>query len=180
VRLDASSPISDDVPLPVIIDIEASGFGKGSYPIEIGYYRPDGQSYCALIRPEAVWTHWDSSAEKVHGIAREQLLTRGKPVAKVCLELNRKLRGQRIYCDAWAYDYVWLSVMYDAADLVPSFELKDMRDLLGDCEQALWHATRAIVEVRLHLRRHRASGDARTLFETLMEARKRCVPGWTA
>jgi hypothetical protein len=169
-----------DVPLPVIIDIEASGFGKGSYPIEIGYYMPDGQSFCTLIRPESNWTHWDSSAEKVHGIARELLDAKGKPAVEVCLELNRRLRGQRIYCDAWAYDYVWLSLMYDAADLVPSFELKDMRDLLSDCEQALWHATRAIVEVRLQLRRHRASGDARTLFETLIEARKRCAPGGTA
>ena len=28
---------------PAILDIEASGFGRGSYPIEIGYYLPDGQ-----------------------------------------------------------------------------------------------------------------------------------------
>ena len=183
-RHDAPSPVSGDLrrdqSLPVIIDIEASGFGKGSYPIEIGYYRPDGQSFCSLIRPEAGWTHWDSSAEKVHGIARELLEAKGKPVVEVCLELNRNLRGQRVYCDAWAYDYVWLSVMYEAADLVPSFELKDMRDLLKACEQALWHATRIAVEARLKLRRHRASGDARTLFETLMEVKKSCVPNWTA
>ena len=165
---------------PVIIDIEASGFGRGSYPIEIGYYMPEGESFCTLIRPEATWTHWDASAEKVHGIPRELLATKGRPAVEVCLELNRRLRGRRIYCDAWAYDYVWLSLLYDAVDLVPSFELKDMRDLLEDCEQALWHTLRAAVEDRLHLRRHRASGDARALFETLTEARKRCAPDWTA
>lgn len=177
-RLESPSPlIGDDrrdLVLPVIIDIEASGFGRGSYPIEIGYYMPDGQSFCTLITPEAGWTHWDSSAEKVHGIARELLTSHGKPAVDVCLALNRSLRGQRVYCDAWAYDYVWLSVMYDAADLVPSFELKDMRDLLSDCEKSLWHATRAAVELRLALRRHRASGDARTLFETLLETRRQC------
>lgn len=161
--------------LPVIIDIEASGFGKGSYPIEIGYFMPDGSSFCTLIRPEPVWTHWDSSAEAVHGIAREQLASHGKPAIDVCLALNRSLRGQRIYCDAWSYDFVWLSVLYDAVDLVPSFELRDLRELLGECEQRLWHATRALVEVRLALRRHRASGDARTLFETLLEARRQCT-----
>ena len=59
--------------LPVIIDIEASGFGRGSYPIEIGYYQPDGQSFCSLIRPDPAWTHWDDSAEQVHGIARPLL-----------------------------------------------------------------------------------------------------------
>lgn len=161
--------------LPVIIDIEASGFGKGSYPIEIGYYTPGGQSFCSLIRPEASWTHWEDSAEAVHGISREQLATHGKPAVEVCLALNRSLRGQRVYCDAWAYDYVWLSVMYDAVDLVPSFEFKDIRELLSECEKARWHATRAKVEARLVLQRHRASGDARTLFETLLEARQLCA-----
>ena len=160
--------------LPVIIDIEASGFGKGSYPIEIGYYMPDGQSFCSLVTPEAGWTHWDDSAEQVHGISRDVLASHGKAAVDVCLTLNRSLRGQRIYCDAWSYDYVWLSRMYDAVDLVPSFQLKDLRELLGDCERSLWHATRTAVEIRLALRRHRASGDARTLFETWLEARRLC------
>jgi hypothetical protein len=163
------------MPLPVIIDIEASGFGKGSYPIEIGYYMPDGQSFCSLIRPETGWTHWDDSAELVHGISREQLASHGKSAAEVCLELNRSLRGQRVYCDAWSYDYVWLSVMYDAVDLVPTFEFKDIRELLSECEKTRWHPTRAKVEARLALQRHRASGDARTLFETLIEVRQLCA-----
>jgi len=161
--------------LPVIIDIEASGFGKGSYPIEIGYYMPDGQSFCSLIRPEAGWTHWDDSAEAVHCIAREQLASHGKSASEVCLALNRGLRGLRVYCDAWSYDYVWLSVMYDAVDLVPSFEFRDIRELLSECEKTRWHGTRAKVEARLALQRHRASGDARTLFETLLEVRQLCA-----
>lgn len=165
------------MPLPVIIDIEASGFGRGSYPIEIGYYTPEGSSYCTLICPETDWVHWDASAESVHGIQRELLLRKGKPALEVCLDLNTALRGQTIYCDAWAYDYVWLGRLYDAAELVPTFTLKDLRELLGECEQALWHATRAAVELRLQLRRHRASGDARTLFETLLETRRRCTVG---
>lgn len=163
---------------PIIIDIEASGFGKGSYPIEIGFHRPDGMAYCTLIQPAEDWTHWDASAELVHGIRRELLFEKGRPVRAVCLDLNEKLRGQTIYCDAWAYDYVWLSRLFDAADLVPIFQLRDIRDLLGECEQTLWHATRAAVELRLQLRRHRASSDARMLFETLLEARKRCAPDW--
>ena len=161
--------------LPVIIDIEASGFGRGSYPVEIGYYMPDGTAYCTLIRPADDWHHWDAEAESVHGISRDLLAARGKPALEVCQALNRQLRGQTVYCDAWAYDYVWLSRLFDAADRVPAFQLKDLRDLLGDCEKNLWHATRATVEVRLQLRRHRASGDARTLFETLLETRQRCA-----
>jgi hypothetical protein len=163
--------------LPVIIDIEASGFGRGSYPIEIGYYMPDGQSYCTLIRPDPGWTHWDGSAEKVHGLTREILAEHGKPVSDVCLELNRQLGGQGVYCDGWAHDYVWLSVMYEAAGLVPSFRLKDLRELLNDCSKSLWHPTRAQIEARLALRRHRASGDARILFETLLETSRQCDGG---
>ena len=35
---------------PAVLDIEASGFGVGSYPIEVGFVLPDGQSYCSLLR----------------------------------------------------------------------------------------------------------------------------------
>lgn len=165
---------------PAVIDIEASGFGRGSYPIEVGYYLPDGRAYCTLIQPEADWVHWDESAEAVHGIRRELLVSKGKPASEVCRELNERLHDQLVYCDAWSYDYVWLSRLYDAGNMVPAFKLRDLRELLSECEQTLWHATRAAVELRLQLRRHRASGDARTLFETLLEARKRCAPDWKA
>ena len=83
--------------------------------------------------------------------------------------------GQRVYCDAWSHDYVWLSVMYDAVGLVPSFALGDIRELLSECEKSQWHEVRSLVELRLALKRHRASGDARTLFETLLEARQLCA-----
>lgn len=166
--------ISPDT-LPAIIDIEASGFGAGSYPIEIGYYQPGGQMFCSLIRPQPDWTHWDPGAEKVHGVTREILAQHGKPVLDVAQHLNQAFRGQTVYSDAWAHDYPWLWRLYDAADLSPSFHLKDLRELLGDCEQTCWHETRAAVELRLQLRRHRASGDARTLYETLCETRRLCA-----
>lgn len=165
--------------LPVIVDIEASGFGRGSYPIEIGYYTPGGQTYCTLIRPEPDWTHWDASAESVHGITREILLDKGRSAVDICQHLNFEFRGQTLYCDGWAYDYVWLSRLYDAVDMIPSFHLKDLRELLHDCEQKLWHTTHAKVELRMQLRRHRASSDARLIYETLLETRKHCAPDWT-
>ncbi len=40
------------IDLPTVIDVEASGFGAGSYPIEVGVAFPDGRSWCCLIRPE--------------------------------------------------------------------------------------------------------------------------------
>jgi hypothetical protein len=34
-----------------VIDVEASGFGRGSYPIEVGFVLPDGEAVCTLVRP---------------------------------------------------------------------------------------------------------------------------------
>ena len=51
---------------PIIVDVEASGFGKGSYPIEIGLVLPDGTPHCFLLAPARTWTAWDPGAEKVH------------------------------------------------------------------------------------------------------------------
>ena len=44
---------------PYIIDVEASGFGNGSYPIEVGVVLNNGEKFCTLIVPAANWTHWD-------------------------------------------------------------------------------------------------------------------------
>jgi hypothetical protein len=44
---------------PVIVDIEASGFGVGSYPVEIGYVDSKGDVWSAQVQPHADWLHWD-------------------------------------------------------------------------------------------------------------------------
>lgn len=163
------------LPLPTIIDIEASGFGRGSYPIEVGFILPDGSSFCTLIRPEADWQHWDDNAERIHGVERSVLQVHGKPVGEVCQEINRRLHGQSVYSDGWSHDYSWLGRLFDAAGSFPVFHLKDLRELLGPCEQALWHATRDETETRLNMRRHRASTDARILQETLRVTRLQCA-----
>ena len=37
--------------MPAILDIEASGFGRGSYPIEIGFVGTDAQHIAAQVTP---------------------------------------------------------------------------------------------------------------------------------
>ncbi len=158
--------------LPAILDIEASGFGRGSYPIEIGFVDPHGALFCSLIQPEPDWVHWDASAEQLHGIQRALLLQHGKPAAWVAEEVNKRLAGQTVYCDAWGHDYAWLSRLYDAAERSPSFKLEDLRYLLTEDEAARWHATNHAVRERQALRRHRASSDAKLLQLTLAELRR--------
>ena len=157
--------------VPAVLDIEASGFGKASFPVEIGFVLADGQSYCSLIRPAAHWRHWDPQAERVHRIALPTLLAHGRGVVEVAAHLNHRLQGMTLYCDGWAHDYVWLNVLFEAAGLTPHFKLDHLRALLSEPEAAVWGALKQQVAAEMHLQRHRASTDARVLQRTLMRLR---------
>jgi hypothetical protein len=150
------------------IDIEASGFGAGSYPIEVGCAFTDGRSYCTLIRPEPDWHHWDASAESVHGIARDILFAHGRSSVEVADTLNDHLAGQVVMTDAWYHDYTWLSRLFDVAERRQRFQLKDLRDVLNDAKAARWEQAKRQVTEELKLPRHRASNDARILQTTLL------------
>ena len=80
--------------IPIVLDIEASGFGAGSYPIEIGAVLRSGRSVSYLIRPEPEWSHWSLEGEATHGIRREQLEREGLPVRYVAKALNELLKGE--------------------------------------------------------------------------------------
>jgi hypothetical protein len=86
---------------PLIIDVEASGFGSGSYPIEIGLALDDGHKYCALILPEPDWTDWDPEAERIHRIPRDILEAYGRPARAVAETLNELLASRTVYTDGW-------------------------------------------------------------------------------
>ena len=160
--------------LPAILDVEASGFGRGSYPIEIGFVEPAGAVFCALIRPAAEWQHWDASAEALHGITRATLLAHGKPARWVAAAMNDRLHGLTVYCDGWGHDYPWLARLFDSVDMQPSFHLEDLRCLLTEDEAVRWHAVTLAVRGEQNLRRHRASSDAQVL-QLAIERVKQCA-----
>ena len=149
--------------LPCVMDIEASGFGRGSYPIEVGFVLPDGTSWCSLIVPGDDWTHWDGEAERLHGLSRAVLLRHGRSASEVARELNQRLAGRQVYCDNWAHDYAWLARLYESADASPRFKLRHLRELMSENQAERFDDTRRIVARNLQLRRHRASSDARVL-----------------
>jgi hypothetical protein len=157
--------------LPTILDIEASGFGRGSYPIEVGFAGADGSLFCGLIRPEPDWLHWDCQAEGLHGISRELLLRHGHSASWMAGELNARLAGQVVYCDGWGLDYPWLARLFDAANLRPRFKLDDLRRLLSEQEAQRWRAVTEAVRQRQQFTRHRASSDARVLQLALQEVK---------
>jgi len=159
-------------PPPAVLDVEASGFGRESYPIEVGYVLSDGQTYCSLIRPLPEWTHWDPQAERVHRITPATLQSNGRDVAEVAQHLNDHLHGQTVYCDGWAHDYTWLATLFEAAQMTPSFRLENLRVLLSEREAAYWDVLKRQVTQEMRAQRHRASSDAKVLQRTLMRLRE--------
>jgi hypothetical protein len=156
---------------PAVLDIEASGFGRDSYPVEVGFVLADGSTYCTLIRPAPEWTHWDPEAERLHHIALRTIVEHGRDVVEVARQLNDRLRGLTLYCDGWAHDFTWLGVLFEAAGLQPSFKLDNLRALLTDQEAAHWSVVKTQVAREMRLQRHRASSDARILQSTLIRLR---------
>jgi len=163
--------------LPTVLDVEASGFGRGSYPIEIGFVEPGGGLFCTLVRPAPGWLHWDPAAEALHGISRELLQRHGRPADWVAAELNRRLAGQTVYCDGWAHDYPWVARLFDEAELNPSFRLEDLRTLLSERELGGWDRSLRALREELRPERHRASSDARLLQLCVQRVRSMPQPG---
>ncbi|MGM0982788.1 MAG: hypothetical protein ACQEXG_05085 [Pseudomonadota bacterium] len=150
--------------LPTLLDIEASGFGRGSYPIEVGLARADGSTCAFLIQPLQEWTHWDPKAELLHGISRGRLQREGYPVRQVACWLNDELSEVGIaYSDSWGYDNTWLSLLFHHAGMLPAFRLEALRILLSEAQQALWSRTKEAIIREQGIHRHRAGDDARLL-----------------
>ena len=151
---------------PNIIDIEASGFGSYSYPIEIGVVRNDGARYCRLIKPFEDWDHWQAEAEMVHHISRGQIETHGINGVQICLELNGFLGEQTVYSDGWAVDSSWINTLYARAKVAKTFKISSIEMVLTEYQMAHWHSIKDEVINDLNLTRHRASNDALIIQQT--------------
>ncbi len=159
-------------PLPIIIDIEASGFGPDSYPIEIGLALEEGDKYCTLVHPAPEWTHWDESAEKVHRVSRDILEEYGKPMDEVANELNALLQNKTVYTDGWVVDKPWISKMFDAVGIAPQFTTSSLEMILSEEQMEIWHATKDGILEQMEKKRHRASLDALVIQKTWAETRQ--------
>jgi len=152
--------------LPIVIDIEASGFGSAGYPIEIGFIDEQRKAHCFLVDPQPGWIYWDSEAEALHGISRQNLLDHGKSAVDIAHYMNNTLRGKKVYTDAWSFDMSWLGNMFDAVDREQMFRLKPLQELLSEGQREKWSETRDQVVRENCLKRHRASSDAWIIQET--------------
>lgn len=157
-----------EIEVPLIIDLEASGFGRGSYPIEVGVAMHDRQVFSYLIRPEADWTHWSEEAESIHGISREQLMDEGVAIAELAETLNTLLFERTLYSDAWSFDSSWIGRLFDSASKTQRFRLETINKLLSPKYIEYWHPTKDRVIADLGVSMHRAAVDVKVLQETYM------------
>lgn len=154
---------------PIILDIEASGFGVGSYPVEIGYADATGATWSAQIQPHEDWLHWDREAEKLHQQSREALEQHGQTAREVAAHLNQAFAGKTLYTDGWYQDFVWLHSLYEAAGMSPAFKLEDLRMALSPAQKSAWHETKEAIRETFALQPHRASTDAKVLQLTWLK-----------
>lgn len=157
---------------PIIIDIEASGFGAMCYPIEVGVALADGQRHSMLIYPVAGWTDWENSAESLHQISRETLLASGKPVREVADFLNSLLAGQSTYSDGWVVDRPWMTNLFHAARVPMQFTLSPIEQLMSEAQMECWDTVKLQLIDEAAAKRHRASFDAWIIQQTFERSRQ--------
>ena len=155
--------------LPLIIDVEASGFGASSYPIEVGVALNGGDKFCTLIQPAPEWTHWDDEAEKMHGISRDVLTATGKPIDEVADQLNEMLAGMTLFSDGWVVDKPWLTTLFHTAGREMRFNVSPLEMILSEQQMAVWHETKDRIVIETDMSRHRASFDAWIIQETFRQ-----------
>lgn len=157
--------------IPSIIDIEASGFGSNSFPIEIGLVTQFGERYCSLIRPHEHWQYWDSRAESLHGISRQHLHSYGKDIRRVCEEFNALLEGMTVYSDAWSHDNPWLRRLYEYGGLECKFGLSAIEFIASEEQLSCWDEVKqSVIQRHGEKSRHRASNDALIVQQTFLES----------
>jgi DNA polymerase III epsilon subunit-like protein len=160
-----------------VLDIEASGFGPQSYPIEVGVAiittaAKPVETWSSLIQPAKEWLssgHWSPSSAQVHGISIGQLQRDGYPAPKVCAQLNALLKGATVVTDAPTFDQPWLDRLFAAAEAEQTFVVRHLDfvadSLLPDERRQYSHL------LRRSKAPHRAEADAFRLAAMLLEAR---------
>ncbi len=157
---------------PWIIDVEASGFGPDSYPIEIGLALASGRRYCSLIRPPSDWVHWTTEAESYHHLCRDTLFDHGQPVEMVVGHLNRLLGERTVYSDGWVVDKPWVIKLFHRAGVRMSFRLSPLEMILSEAQMEIWHQVKEDIVAELKIDRHRASNDALIIQQTYLTTKQ--------
>lgn len=153
-----------------VIDFEASGLSKKSYPIEVGITN-GAEHYTVLIKPMSHWAYWEIEAEKVHNIAHDEIMKNGEDPISVAIKLNNILKTSKIYCDNIQWDGFWLNVLFSDNGLSPTFQILDIQDILKTGRQwRLFESKMEKLGMSNIYKKHRALDDARVIQSSLRYA----------
>lgn len=148
----------------IFLDVEASGLGDSSYPIEVGWVSDNGAYDSFLIKPCETWRtklEWDAFAEQsVHYISQQELAEDGIDIISAATRLNESLQGKLVFSDMLVFDSEWLKKLFFETGVVPLFRLADIQQL-----QAFWGVEKATLYQDLCKKQnmnpaHRAVADA--------------------
>ncbi len=112
------------------IDVEASSFRSFSYPLEVGISLSGGTEKKWRIAPLPHWVDWCPGAQKVHGIARSELIRTGLSPFRVASEINSSLSGRRVICGS-DFDVMWLHCLFNSVKCDMAFELVSLPHVEG-------------------------------------------------
>ena len=138
------------------IDFEASGIAPDSYPIEVAVVSSD-TTFSSLIKPVRYWAHWSFDAQDMHGLTQDQLHQEGDTPVAVARNMNQLFSGQ-VLCSDSPQDGFWLDVLFEAADLWPTFQLKPLEVFVGR------EAASEIYRLLPRTKHHRSLDDASALM----------------
>lgn len=119
----------------LIMDLEASGLGAGSWPIEVGLAWVEAgevRSWSSLIRPEPGWDEeaWSLVSQDVHGIGRREL--DAAPSARsVAEELLARVAGRPVFSDAPEFDMRWARRLLDAQPSPAGLRVLELDQAIG-------------------------------------------------
>ncbi|WP_432695813.1 3'-5' exonuclease [Marinobacterium sp. YM272] len=152
----------------ICVDIEASGLGPDSYPIEVAWRcELTGDQDSFLIDPASVegWVYWDDFAEELHGIEPELLARQGVSAEVACERLNRLLAGKTLTCDAYDFDLFWLTRLFESQGETMTFSVQGIERFLTTEQCAEYRQ-------RTQYRRHRALSDVEDQMAALRQLLK--------
>lgn len=148
----------------VMLDVEASGLGHSSYPVEVAYASSTGEHADFLIKPTTEWLEkgeWDNNAERLHGLSQQQLLEQGDNIVNVAQQLNKYLCGKLVLCNDLTFDGFWLSQLFKAANISVAFHLTDLSALFDYWGEQKAHLFKEEYGKTLNTNEHRALPDAK-------------------
>lgn len=166
----------------LILDLEASGLGPGSWPVEVGIAWVEAgevRSWSSLIRPEPDWDRdaWDPMAEEIHGIPLSALMD-ASPAWAVAEELLRRVAGRPVYSDAPDFDLKWVRRLLDASPAQAGIRVLDF-DMAVTAVCGAAGADWAYERLERLRTPHRAGADAARMMRAILYglSRSAAAPG---